>query len=192
MAVGDSYASEAELESRLGADDDGTYVAVLAAASRAVESYCRRQFNKTTVAVPRRFRPLDWRRLPVDDFHTVTGLVVDSGGTVWTATDYDPQPWNGIINGQSGWPFFNLFAVNRSWSQSAAITITAQWGWAAVPAGIKEATLAVAEDMHSKAPGKTRSFAIDGYSESFMVGDGDQPGPYAAAEPYCRKRFGVA
>jgi hypothetical protein len=189
--LGDSYASTVELEYRLGSDDDGTFGDILAAASRAVESFTRRQFNKTTTATARRFRPLDWRRLPVDDFHTATGLVVNSDGAVWDLADVDPQPWNGTVDGQTGWPFFNLYAVNRSFSAAATITVTAQWGWAAVPAGIREATLAVAEGMHSKAPGKTRAFAIDGYSESFVV-EGEELGAYTSAEPYRRKRFGIA
>ena len=195
-ALGDSYASEAELEGRLGSDDDGTFTAVLSAASRGVESFCRRQFNKTTSASARRFRPLDWRRLPVDDFHTVTGLIVNVGGSIWNATDYDPQPWGGIVDGASGWPFYNLYGMNRSWSNTLTTTVTAQWGWAAVPAGIKQATLDVAAAIvrSSGSEYPVRSEAIDGYSVNYhFPSAGEQyPPELERACPYRRKRFGIA
>jgi len=194
-ALGDSYASEAELEARLGTDDDGTFATVLSAASRGVESFCHRQFNKTTSATARRFRPLDWRRLPVDDFHTVTGLIVNVGVTVWDAADYDEYPWDGIVDGQTGWPFFTLYGVNRSWSNTLTTTVTAQWGWAAVPAGIKQATLDVATAMvRTSGEYPVRSEAIDGYSVNyhFPTAGEQYPPELERACPYIRKRFGVA
>ncbi|HEY7824816.1 MAG TPA: hypothetical protein VIG24_18395 [Acidimicrobiia bacterium] len=206
MALGDAYASVAELETRLGTSDDGTYEALLDAASRAVESFTRRQFNKTETASARRFRAVDPRRLPVDDFHTTTDLAVEVDDTAWTvADDVDPRPWNGIVDGQEGWPFFDLFAVRRYWpfSRRAPVTVTAQWGWAAVPEGIRQTTLNVAASVVSSAStsatsGQVKSMAIDGYSVSFVAADGTPRTTvvdlttFSLADPYRRKRFGVA
>lgn len=195
-ALGDPYAGVGDLAQRLNTDDTFTFPALLDAASRAVEDFCKRQFNKTTSATARRFRPLDWRRLPVDDFHTVTGLVVDVDGTVWAGTAYDPQPWGGVRNGVTGWPFFDLFAVNQSWPMTATITVTAQWGWAAVPEAVKQATLNVAATMfRTGGANPVRSEAIDGYSVTFQlpsVNGADVPPEMSRVVPYRRRRFGVA
>lgn len=194
-AIGDPYATVGDLALRLDSDEIFMFPGLLDAASRAVESFTRRQFNQTTSATARRFRPLDWQRLPVDDFHTVTGLAIDVGGTAWDVAAVDPQPWNGIVNGQSGWPFFNLFAVGRNWSNTAVTTITAQWGWAAVPEAIKQATLDVAVAMFRLGGSNpVRSEAIDGYSVSYQLPSvGAQvPPELSKAVPYQRKRFGVA
>jgi hypothetical protein len=196
-AIGDPYASTAELAHRLEVDDvQLSFAGLVDAASRDVESFCHRQFNKTTIATARRFRPLDWRRLPVDDFHTITDLEVDVAGTVWDLASIDPQPWNGVKNGVPGWPFENLYTTNGNWPNTSTITVTAQWGWAAVPEGIKQATLDVAAAKF-RAGGSAypvRSQAIDGYSVTYKLpGEGEQVLPeLEAAVPYRRKRFGIA
>lgn len=205
MALGDAYATVTDLEARLGSPDDGTYEALLDAASRAVEAFTRRQFNRADEATPRRFRAVDTRRLPTDDFHTVTDLAVEVDGTAWDVADVDPRPWNGIVGGVSGWPFFDLFAVGRywPWSRRAPVTVTARWGWAAVPEGIRQTTLNVAASVASSAStsdeaGQVKSMSIDGYSVSYAAGDGSTRtalvdlATFSLADPYRRKRFGVA
>lgn len=203
MALGDPYAASADLELRTGRSDDGTFDVLLDAASRRVESFTGRQFNKVTVASERRFMAIDPRRLPVDDFHTLTGLEVDVAGTAWDVDDnVDPRPWNGVVNGQPGWPYFDLFAVNRTWpwDRRPTITVTAQWGWPAVPEAIRQATLDVAAVMAfgGSGGGPVRSEAIDGYSVSYSVpalgseGSVSAPSELVKAVPYRRVRFGVA
>jgi hypothetical protein len=200
MALGDSYATVLDLETRLSKSDDGTFEDLLDAASRAIEAFTRRQFNKVTSATARRFRALDPERLPVDDFYVTTNLAVVVDGTAWDVTDVDPRPWGGIHNGQTGWPFFDLIAVDRTWppSRRALVTVTARWGWNAVPEGIRQATLDVAEVMSYgvSSSGVVRAEAIDGYSVSYSnptMGAGSSvPTEFAKAVPYRRKRFGIA
>jgi hypothetical protein len=206
MALGDAYASVVELEARLGTSDDGTYTALLEAASRTVEQFTRRQFNDAGSATERLFRAIDPWRLPVDDFSTTTGLVVSVNGTAWAADDYDPRPWNGVVDGRTGWPYFDLFAVDRTWpfkGRRATISVTAQWGWAAVPAAIKQTTLNVAAALvntgaGSGGGGQVRSESIDGYSVSYATDDGQSAtavvalSTFSLADPYRRKKFGVA
>jgi hypothetical protein len=205
--LGDPYASAVDLEARLGRDDDGSFDRLLDAASRAVESFTRRQFNRADEdyeILPRRFRALDRTRVAVDDFHTLDGLVVEVNGKAWDVERYiDARPWDGVVGGMIDWPYSDLFAVRRSfpWSRRALVTVTAQWGWAYVPAGIIEATLDVAEvmslSMTNAQSGTIRSEAIGGYSISYampqnLINNGDVPPELVKAAPYRRKRFGVA
>jgi hypothetical protein len=205
MALGDSYATVAELEAMLGKSDDGTFARLLHDASRQVEAFTRRQFNKSEVPEARRFRALDPERLPVDDFHTLYDLAVETDGQAWDADSYDARPWNGIVDGMEGWPFFDLFAVGRYWpiSRRATVYVTAQWGWTLVPAGIVQATLLVAKRLAESSgvggnTGAVKAESIDGYSVSYGGGgvatleQAGVPAEMVPALPYRRKRFGVA
>jgi hypothetical protein len=202
MALGDPYATVEQLEQRLGKTDDGTFDRLVEAASREVERFARRQFNKTDTASARRFRALDCERVAVDDFHILTDLAVEVDGIAWDVSLYvDPRPWDGVQFGQTGWPYSDLFAINRSWpwSRRALVTVTARWGWAAVPAGIVEATLDVAEAMY-RARATTqnafvRSETFDNYMVSFGVpttSSNGVPTEMTRAVPFRRKVFGVA
>lgn len=159
MALGDPYASLAELKTRLGisdtADDDGLTQAVNTA-SRWIEGYCRRQFNKTTTASARIYYPEHCGLVLVDDIHTTTDLVIktDAGGdgtyeTTVSSSNYELAPLNGIVDGESGWPYWKVRAVNTTFPTGtgrASVQVTAQWGWNAVPAGVKEACLIIAQE----------------------------------------------
>jgi hypothetical protein len=201
VAIGDPYVFVAELELKLGKPDDGTYSDIASAASRAVELFTGRQFNRTETASPRSFRAVDGVRLPVDDFWTTTDLAVDVDGTAWNVADVDPRPWDGVHNGQPGWPFFDLFTVNGSWpyatrGRRALVTVTAKWGWEAVPEPIRQATLDVAQDAQSGALGTVKSESLDGISVSYgsfqwkpsdLVGlVSGNPAAFVKATPYVR------
>lgn len=206
MAFGDPYATLHELELRLGTTDNGFFNRLLDAASRTVEKFTRRQFNRADdedYPTARRFRALDPERVAVDDFHTLDDLVVEVNGVLWDAAYIDARPWNGPEGLPFDWPYSDLFAVGRSfpWSRRPQVTVTAHWGWADVPAGIMEATLDVAEvmslSMTNAQSGTIRSEAIGGYSISYalpqnLMNKGDVPPELVKAVPYRRTRFGVA
>ncbi|HEX6969857.1 MAG TPA: hypothetical protein VF174_13755, partial [Micromonosporaceae bacterium] len=110
----------------------------------------------------------------VDDFHTTTDLVVatDTGddgtyATAWAASDYELEPVNGMVSGQSDWPYYRIRAVGshdfpQCGRRRNTVQVTAQWGWAAVPGPVKEACLIVAEELFklSDAP-----FGVAGFGE---------------------------
>lgn len=197
---GDLYATVQDLEERLGRLDDGRFTALLDAASRAVEDFTGRQFNRdddgTPTATTRRFVPVDPQRLPTDDFHTTTDLAIEVNGTAWAVSDVEPRPWDGFHNGMAGWPFFDLMAVSKSWpfSRTPKVEVTAHWGWASVPEAIKAATLDVAEAGASGSGGVIRAETMGPYSVSYSVptNGGQVPSELEKAVPYKRKRFGVA
>lgn len=161
MALGDPYATATELKARLDITVTTYNLEIddaLAAASRDVEHYCHRQFNKTTSATARVFHPMSCRRADVDDFHTVTDLVIatDNGDdgtyeTTWAAADYQLEPLNGIVDGESGWPYRSIVAAAdrtfTAYGRRPPLQVTAQWGWNAVPAPVKAATLILAAEL---------------------------------------------
>lgn len=212
MALGDPYATVVDLEARIGQPDDGTYADLLAAASRHVEWFTGRQFNQEDTASSRSFRALDCERLPVDDFYTMVEFAVETSGMAWDLSNVEFDPPDGVKDGVPGWPFEALFAAGRSWPlthfRRKKITVTARWGWAAVPAGIVEATLDVASVMSlgmgvgaGAEPGIVTSQTVEGFSESYQIpgfGNGGMtvggmrvPKSLTKALPYRRKRWGV-
>lgn len=197
MALGDSYATAAELKSRLTVTVD-TYdtqaAAVLSSASREVDQWCRRQFNKTTTASARVFYPESCRLAVVDDFHTTTDLAVatDTGDdgtyeTTWASTDYQLEPLNQMLDGESGWPYWRIRAVESrlfpTSGRRAPLQVTAQWGWNAVPAGVKEATLILAAEMLKL---KDAPFGVAGFGEFGAVRVRNNPKAMGLLQPYRR------
>lgn len=158
MALGDSYATLAQLKARLDitdTTDDDRLTASLASGSREIEAWCGRQFNDAATATARVYRTTTCYRTTVDDFSTTTGLIVatdtDDDGTydeTWTSADYELEPFNGVVSGMSGWPYNRILAVESlrfpTGRRRATVQVTARWGWTAVPAPVQEACLMIA------------------------------------------------
>ncbi len=141
----------AELAEHLGisdSEDDSTLAVAAAAASQKVVEYCDREFDKTAIisASARVFRDGC-----VDDFWETTALVVKldytNDGTYETTltlgTDFYLEPINGRLHGHA-WPYTRICLLNRAWpvySYRPSVQVTAAWGWTAIPAAVKQATL---------------------------------------------------
>jgi len=205
MALGDAYVTAGQIAARTGKTDDGTFSTVALAASRVVERYTGRQFNKDTDPYPeataRRFVAADRRRLPVDDFHTLDDLEVTIGSTLIDAANIDPRPWDGIVEGQIGWPYFDLFRVSGAWPLGRRPTVTVttpHWGWAEVPEVIGLVTLDAAAELVNLAAsgeiGPVRSESIDGYSVAYLTEmfDSNTSLRVYMRNAYRRRNFGVA
>jgi hypothetical protein len=178
VALGDPYVTTALLKTRLGigdsADDTAIGEAVLTA-SRDIEKFCGRQFNKTTSASARVFYPETCHLAIVDDFHTTTDLVIktDAGDdgtfeTTWAATDYQLEPVNQIVDGESGWPYHRIRTRSSGATyfpqtgRGAPLQVTAQWGWNAVPAAVTTAAYLLASDYLKL---KDANFGVAGMGE---------------------------
>lgn len=144
----------------------------LATASRSIDRACGRRFYADSAATARLFYPDPDRkyRARVDDFHTITDLVVESGanGTFTAQTAYELHPLNGIVDGEDGWPFYQIRPIGWSWvcdPLQASLRVTAKWGWAAVPAGVKTACVILATEalkLAREAPFGVAGFGVDG------------------------------
>jgi len=175
MALGDDYITKEQLKERLGINDavDAAVLSVaVSSATDGINTHCRRDFQKADAASARKFRATDAELVIVDDFHSTTGLILetdeDDDGvfeTVWDATDFELEPLNGVVDGKTGWPYWRICAVgSRSFptARRAGVRLTAPWGWADVPSNVVSAAYVIAEDV---ARLKDTAFGVGGYSE---------------------------
>lgn len=158
------YATLAELQGWLGisdSDDVPILEACIDTASRLVDAYCGRRFYVDTSATARTYYPVDGCLVRVDDISTSSGLIVktdeDDDGTyetTWTSTDYQLEPLNGIEDGLEGFPTSRIRAVGTlgfpTVNDRPSVQVTAVWGWSAVPAAVKRATLMQAARLHRR------------------------------------------
>jgi hypothetical protein len=202
MALGDSYATLAELKNRLGitdTSDDTRLTEALASASRGIEDCTHRQFNLAASATARLYYPRYEDMATVDDIASTTGLIIetDAGGdgtfeTTWSATDYELHPLNGVVDGRSGWPYRKIKAVDRWFpvcTKRASLRVTAVWGWAAVPAGVKEACLILAEDIFKL---RDAPFGVGGYGEYGRIRAKENPNVWMRIHVFVRDPVKVA
>lgn len=208
MALGDPYATLAEMKAYLSLSDvsttDSQITDALASASAEIERHCERQFNKQAAATARVYKPNTSSAVWVDDFWTVTGLVVktdaDRDGVfeqTWTAADYELNPLNGIVDGQSGWPYYKLRAVGQNglyfpvWRRipsRASVEVTASWGWNAVPAPVKQACMILAAMSFQL---KDAPLGVAGMGEFGVIRVRNSRMAEDKLNDYCRNRFKV-
>lgn len=198
MALGDPYATLVQLKVYLGnisdTVDDQVLTDALNAVSRSIERHCGRQFNDAGSASARLFTIGDPCVVTIDDFSTTTGLVIatddsNSGtySTTWSATDYQLEPLNGIVNGESGWPYYRIRVVLGRYFPTAvrraALQVTARWGWTAVPAPVKQACLLLASET---AKLRDAPFGVAGFGQFGAVRVRDNPKAASLLAPYRR------
>ena len=129
-------------------------------ASRAVEGYCGRQFTADTNATARTYLARDYYCVQVDDIWDAATVVLktDSGQdgtfetTLTVSTQFVLEPVNGVVEGISGWPYTRVRLVGGQMFPGAyygrpQVQVTAKWGWTAVPAPVKQATLQVCSEL---------------------------------------------
>lgn len=157
------YISAANFKTRFGitvSSDDTRIAAHVTAASRQVDGICGRQFGPGSSAT-RYFRPDGYGLVRIDDCNTITDVSIDGGddgtySTTLTAnTDYVTHPTNGVgPNGIAGWPVTQLEATGRSYWFPArnfrpnSVSVTATWGWEAIPDAVIEATYLLAHRLY--------------------------------------------
>lgn len=165
--MANEYGSLAEFKRmrRIPADDhtdDADMLKALERASRAIDRKCSRRFyrdgqvsTRTFSRIGRTVSSFSGDQLLVDDIATDVGLTVGGVGP----GEYSVWPNNAAV---TGWP---ITAIARSsWGGSGTVTVTAEWGWPAVPPDIEEATLLLANRrwMRRNSPEGVAGFAQDG------------------------------
>lgn len=139
MAWAPDYTTTEVLSDYLRADgtatEDEQFLAMwITACSRNVDNFCGRQFGLT--ALEERFYEPTWDPnerywfVEIDDVQTTTGMVVaDDDGNAIDAGDYRLLPRNAAVKGR---PYERL----RLASRVCDLSVTAQFGWSAVPPAV--------------------------------------------------------
>lgn len=156
-------------------DDDRINWAI-DAASRMIENATGRRFYQDATTSARVFTPLTPFRMDVDDFMTISGLIVqtdpagdgsfsqtfnnptlNADGSV-TGGDFQLEPLNALNEGQP-WPYERILDIRSlifpiyggisypiAYAQ-ALIKVTAQWGWNYIPSDVAYAAKLQARDL---------------------------------------------
>jgi hypothetical protein len=174
------YISVAQLRDYIGSDTSNFEAVAQTActvASRAVETMCDRVFTADTTATARYFDADSYYCVDVDDFHTVTGLIVATDdaadgtySTTWTInTDFITLPVNQRQGGIGGWPYTELRSLGtRTLTKPYPyvrpyVKVTAKWGWAAVPDQVEHATLVAAARLFKMKDAADGFIGLDGW-----------------------------
>lgn len=180
MAVTDSYATAAEYRAGIDQDDtaeDAELLLCTTAVSRYIErlmprmpSGTARHFTVDASVTTRLFDGNGKNRIWVDDISTTTGLVVkvdlnadydvaDSGETLAIDTDFWVGPWNAAAGSEvRPYTFLEIVPTTSAFSawpkQYKSVSVTAKFGWSAVPEPVKRATIGITKALRdiSKAP----------------------------------------
>lgn len=164
--MANEYATLAELKEarKIPVDDtaeDTRLERALTRASRAIDTRCGRRFYADGSASARTYYATGrilWRSdageyvLLTDDISTATGLLLD--GVAATTT----WPENAIARGRP------IEAISLSSRGTNSYSVTAKWGWPAVPDSIVEATLLLANRrfMRADSPEGVAGWASEG------------------------------
>lgn len=170
-------------------EDEARLAPAAAAASRMVTTWCGRSFDTDTSATARYFYPLDPYTVFIDDAWEVTAVATDDNddglwSTAWSASDYYLDPPGGVgPNGQTGWPYTKLRAVESRYFPQAlrpVVKVTAKWGWpTAAPDDVVLAAKMLGAELFKSRSGGSEYFTADGsftpIRRNFIVRDLLQP-----------------
>ncbi|TCC26727.1 phage gp6-like head-tail connector protein [Kribbella speibonae] len=164
MAWAPDYVTATDLKGFLDipdTTDDAKLAFAITAASRAIDKHCNRQFGLLS-AVEDRVYTARWDValgkyvLDLDDLMTTTGLVITAAAAV---TDYTLRPSNADLNGK---PWTRLVLNSGGRASLDGVTVTAKFGWTAVPVAIKQAAVLQASRLFKR---KDAAFGVAGSPE---------------------------
>lgn len=168
---------------------DAKIAALLPAVTLAIQAYTDRDFTVSSgLAGARQYMYDNCGILDIDDCTTVTSVSTDAG-IPGTSYDLDPLAWVAMpatspINNYLlilGGPFGNRWngemgftrnLDNYEWAgRDPIMTVTATWGWPAVPQDVKLAAYWTTNEIMNRPSGEAlQSEAIEGYSRSWGRG----------------------
>ena len=129
-------------------DDEWLEIAGDAAEDSVDTSLQRRVALAASTATTRTYRPTSWDRLRIHDC-TEISAVSNDGATVLPAA-YQLEPLNGLTWAGESVPYEEIVLPSGGlWiidGRRATVTVTAKWGWPAIPQRILQAALVVAKE----------------------------------------------
>ena len=143
------YVSASDLGSYLRNEvkaDDIEAEAALVAACSTVDSICGRSFAVPATATDRQFVAWSGEHTELDDIADLAGVTIAVDGaplTGWTLQAFPGTP-GPVVRGRT-WPW--RWVCDLPVASGALLTVTAKWGWPAVPAEVATATKLIAKDL---------------------------------------------
>jgi hypothetical protein len=176
--------------------DDSLLNTSIGAASRFVEGYCDRSFEKASLGTATYIPTGRMDDLIVDDLTAVTSISIDEDldetfGTTLRPIDFQLLP----VNRRSGgleFPFSRIRPQEDGYWPAAygraTVRIVGQFGWPAVPEAVREATILQASRLYTRldSPLGIAGFGDMGAMRVSFRGD---PDVMMLLEPYRRVRF---
>jgi len=127
--------------------------AALISASAMIDRYCARTFTVPTAATTRLFVVRDSHLVKVDDIANTTDLVIVDDSTTLVAADYqlETSPGRSARPDSAGLtrPYAYIRRVSGGWNidNEATLSVTARFGWPAIPDEVKLATKMLGKDL---------------------------------------------
>jgi hypothetical protein len=192
-----AYASLERFKNRLGitaSDGDDELTEALDSASREIDTFCGRRFYADTAATARRFRLRDACTAVIDDVWDTTGLIVatDDGSGIYATTlvldtDFILEPLEGVVDGSSGWPYWQIRLLGGrrfySYTNRPPLRVTAKWGWSKIPRPVTQACLIMAQANYKL---KDVAFGAAGIGDLGIVTVRQVPAAMTKLAPYVR------
>jgi hypothetical protein len=176
VAIGDAYATAAEYRAHKRGSltgDDTEILIALKAMSRLIERRTGRTstgFNVDAADIKRTFYPVelseDERTLSIAPLSAApTTIKIDTDGdglfndeTALAATDYELLPADALL-GPEARPYTEVrlasWGTYATWPQKLRVEVDGLWGWPALPAAIKLATIELAAIYRIETPRAT-------------------------------------
>lgn len=190
------------MRSEIPTADDTFLDQAIQAAETTLDNACQRRFALYAGggATARTFNVRGCS--PVLNIHDCTTItsVVESGTTLVAGVDYQAEPLNNLSDTGETWPYYRLVKAWGEWystsTKLATVTVTATWGWPAIPPQILEACKIIAKDefnQRSDFGGGGVSFGLVGITEAGGVGTRENAIVRAAVSNYAHPNaLGIA
>lgn len=160
------------------------------AAELLVSSATGRTLVVASGSSPKSFRPrMCSRRLNIPDAASITSVVED-GVTLVAGTDYVAEPLNSQAVDGGYRPVEWLTRIDADWytyDMRSTVTVTASWGWTAIPADITEAIYLLAKDVIQHRD--TQFGGVGGFTETAAVKIRNAPLLDMIEQKYQRVKF---
>ena len=177
-----AYIAVRGLEGAVGADasDDSVIEVLLEAVSRYFDRETGRRFYVDLVDGVYYFEAKDPYEVKLPDFASITTVSVDFNNTRsytdLATSDYDTLPDNHTADGL---PITGLAIspVSTQYfpTQRRGIKVTGKRGWSSVPTDVKDATLAIAQNLNSTRSGQASSGQVSVTAAGVVIRPSDVP-----------------